>query len=97
MKYYVKTDFDKKPLALFRFENSAEAFAQDVWLAKEKQWAESVTLPKMLLDGEVSLYDISLENAEKVFPEAFAGPEVSTEVEVEPSIVQNGSSPVRIG
>jgi hypothetical protein len=93
MRYYVKTDFDRNPLALFRFEMAPGAFAQEVWLPKPKQWAESKTLPKMLFDGEVSLYDISLENAKKVFPEAFVGPEVSTEVEIEQEtpVVPNGS------
>ena len=72
MKYYVYTDFDRKPLSLFRFENSPTEFFQEVWRPSEKSWVASETLGKMLIFGEVSLYDISLENAQKIFPDAFA-------------------------
>jgi hypothetical protein len=71
MQYYVKTDFDQKPVALFRFENSPQEFFQEVWLPKEKSWVASETLGEMLVYGEVLLFTISPENAQKVFPDAF--------------------------
>jgi hypothetical protein len=71
MQYYVKTDFDQKPVSLFRFENSPQEFFQEVWLPKEKTWVSSESLGEMLIFGEVFLFTISPENAQKVFPDAF--------------------------
>jgi hypothetical protein len=90
MKYYVKTDFDKKPVALFRFENSPTEFFQEVWIPSKKSWVASETLGEMLIGGEVFLFDIDEDVAQKVFPAAFAD-------HSEAPVVPNGSSPVAIG
>lgn len=72
MKYYIKTDFDNHPLALFSFDTNPATFSQQVWLPAEKQWAESQTLAKYLLDGEALLSEVDEATAKKYFAEAFA-------------------------
>jgi hypothetical protein len=75
MQYYIKTDFDNKPVALFRFENTPEDFAQQVWLQVEKEWADSESLAEYLLNGEVFLFTATPEQSKVAFPEAFSKPE----------------------
>jgi hypothetical protein len=84
MKYYIKTDFDENPVALFRFENTPEKFAQEVWLPQDKKWIPSETLPDMLINGEVFLFDTTPETAQKLYPAAFAGD----------ATLANGNSPI---
>lgn len=75
MQYYIKTDFDNNPVALFRFENSKDAFAQQVWLQQDKQWADTDSLAEYLLNGEMFLFTATPEQSKQAFPEAFATPE----------------------
>lgn len=75
MQYYIRTDSSNNPVALYRFENSPEAFSQQAWLPLQKQWADNESLGEFLLNGEVFLFTATPEQAKKSFPEAFAQPE----------------------
>jgi hypothetical protein len=72
MKYYILANWDGDSVALYRFNNSQEAFAQQIWMASTKAWADTEELGKYLIDGEVFLGEVTPEDAKSRFPDAFA-------------------------
>lgn len=86
MRYYILSNNESKPIAVYRFNNTPEAFAQQIWLAISKKWADTDELGKYLIDGEVFLDAVSEEEAQKKFPDAFKDAEpVEPAVDGEPT------------
>lgn len=60
-RYFVKVDNAGEPFVLYRLVDDAPIFAEEIW-ATDK-WEETDRLVRYLIDGEVSLEEITLDDA----------------------------------
>ena len=71
--YYGSIDIDGyfRSEVLWRFRNEEGLNYQEAWNTRSKSWGDTRYLIKMIIGGECSLADMTVEQAMMVAPEAF--------------------------
>jgi hypothetical protein len=72
IRYFVRTTFDEKPLALYRLnvDDEAEEVFEDVW--RNDAWKPTDRLIKFLIDLDTNLNEVDEQGARAFAPSAFA-------------------------
>lgn len=60
-RYFVKVDNAGEPFALYRLVDDAPIFAEEIWA--DGNWKETDRLVRYLIDGAVSLEEITADDA----------------------------------
>jgi len=72
MRYFVKTDIDFKPVALYRLNlDVADSISEDIWQPIAKEWKPSERIVEVLTQGSADYDEVNEELARKTFPDAF--------------------------
>jgi hypothetical protein len=69
MRYFFSTDYDNKPLNLYRFDYKADV--QQVWGKVSLVWKPTDTVGNLLIRGEGWLDEVDEKTAKEAFPQAF--------------------------
>jgi hypothetical protein len=56
---------------LWRYRNEEGLHYQEAWSARSKSWESTLYLTRMIIGGECSLADMTIEQAMRVEPDAF--------------------------
>jgi hypothetical protein len=70
IKYYVQTSLSGKPIWLYKQSVGESSFSEQEWNGTE--WKETSELTGYLVAGEFHVNKVPMEQAEQMFPAAFA-------------------------
>ena len=74
--YYGSIEIDGyfRPGILWRYRNEAGLHYEEHWSPRNKSWEPTLYLTKMVIGGECSLADMTVEQAKTLVPKAFEIP-----------------------
>jgi hypothetical protein len=73
VQYFGSIEIDGyfRPRILWRYRNEEGVHYQESWNARTQSWEDTNYLTKMIIGGESSLADMTVEQAMRVAPDAF--------------------------